>query len=169
LENAREQAGGPLYGRADITALPFRAGSFDAVIASLVLEHVEAAPAAITEAGRVVRAGGRFLLFLNHPLAQAPGSGWIDDRILGEKYWRVGRYLTEDTTLEEVDKGISIPFVHRPLSHYVNAMARAGLSIVEMQEPPPPKGFLLQAEEYLEAATIPRLMFIRAEKVTARE
>ena len=28
-----------------------------------------------------------------HPLLQAPGSGWIDDRILGEHYWRIGAYL----------------------------------------------------------------------------
>ena len=40
--------------------------------------------------------GGRFLLFLNHPLLQTPDSGWIDDQILDEQYWRVGPYLPED-------------------------------------------------------------------------
>jgi SAM-dependent methyltransferase len=167
LANARAQDGGPLYARAEAGALPLRPESFDAVVACLVLEHFEAADLAIAEAARVLRAGGRLLVFLNHPLAQAPGSGWIDDTILEEQYWRVGRYLVEDTTMEEVDKGVLIPFVHRPLSFYVNAMARAGLSIVEMQEPAPPAGFLLQAEEYLEAATIPRLMFLRAEKAVS--
>jgi SAM-dependent methyltransferase len=166
IANARLQGGSPFYARADAGDLPLRGASFDAVVACLVLEHFEAADRAIAEAARVLRAGGRFLVFLNHPLAQTPGSGWIDDTILEEQYWRVGRYLVEETTLEEVDKGILIPFVHRPLSHYVNAMARSGLSIVEMQEPAPPAGFLLQAEEYLEAATIPRLMFIRAEKAS---
>jgi len=169
LANARVQAGGPFYVRADATSLPMRSASFDAAVACLVLEHIESAEQAIAEVARVLRAGGRFIVFLNHPLTQAPGSGWIDDHILDEQYWRVGRYLVEDTTLEEVDKDIKIPFVHRPLSHYVNAMARAGLSITEMQEPAPPAGFLLQAEEYLEAATIPRLMFIRAEKATSVE
>ncbi|HEX8769870.1 MAG TPA: class I SAM-dependent methyltransferase [Acidimicrobiales bacterium] len=167
LANARGQGGGPFYARADAGSLPLRPASFDAVVACLVLEHFEAAGRAIADAARVLRAGGRFLVFLNHPLTQAPGSGWIDDTILQEQYWRVGRYLVEDTTTEEVDKGVLIPFVHRPLSFYVNAMARAGLFIVEMQEPAPPAGFLLQAEEYLEAATIPRLMFLRAEKGTS--
>ncbi|HUQ63142.1 MAG TPA: class I SAM-dependent methyltransferase [Acidimicrobiales bacterium] len=166
LDNARASAGGPAYVRADATTLPLRASCFDAAIACLVLEHIEAAEDAIAEVGRVLRAGGRFLVFINHPLTQAPGSGWIDDHILEEQYWRVGRYLVEETTVEEVDKDIKIPFVHRPLSHYVNAMARAGLTIVEMQEPAPPPGFLLEAEEYVEAATIPRLMFIRAEKAS---
>ncbi|MDQ6909878.1 MAG: class I SAM-dependent methyltransferase [Actinomycetota bacterium] len=166
IANAQVQGGGPFYARADAGQLPLRDASFDAVVACLVLEHFDAADRAIAEAARALRAGGSFLVFLNHPLTQAPGSGWIDDTILEEQYWRIGRYLVEETTVEEVDKDVLIPFVHRPLSHYVNAMARAGLHIVEMQEPPPPAGFLLQAEEYLEAATIPRLMFIRAEKAS---
>ena len=82
-----------------------------------------------------------------------------------EQYWRIGPYLVEDTSLEEVDKGVFIPFVHRPLSRYVNAMIAAGLLVTRMEEPPPPPGFLGRADEYREAATIPRLLFLRAEKV----
>ena len=57
-----------------------------------------------------------------------------------------------------------VPFVHRPLSRYVNAMASAGLLIHAMDEPPPPPGFLARAAEYEQAASIPRLLFLRAEK-----
>ena len=111
----------------------------------------------------MLRPGGRFLFFLNHPLLQAPGSGWIDDRILDEQYWRIGEYLVEDRSLQEVEKDIHIPFVHRPLSRYVNAMATAGLFVERMEEPAPPPGFLARADEYIGAATIPRLLFLRAE------
>ena len=52
-----------------------------------------------------------------------PGSGWIDDQILGEQYWRIGPYLTEDVSLEELAPGVVLPFVHRPLSRYVNQLA----------------------------------------------
>jgi hypothetical protein len=102
---------------------------------------------------------------LNHPLLQTPGSGWIDDRILDEQYWRIGPYLVEDSVIEEVDKGVFIPFIHRPLSRYVNALVSAGLLITRMDEPAPPPGFLARASEYAEAATIPRLLFLRAEKL----
>jgi hypothetical protein len=34
-----------------------------------------------------------------------------------------------------------------------------------MEEPAPPPGFLERAAEYTEAATIPRLLFLRAEKL----
>ena len=109
--------------------------------------------------------GGRFLLLLNHPLLQTPGSGWIDDTILEEQYWRIGPYLEEDSSMEEVDKGIWIPFIHRPLSRYVNALAGAGMHVSWMDEPAPPQGFLDRAQEYSAAATIPRLLLLRAEKV----
>ncbi len=164
LDVAKRRGGLPRYVRAKAADLPFPAGSFDAVLACLVFEHIEAVDEAIAEVGRVLRPGGRFLFFLNHPLLQTPESGWIDDRILDEQYWRIGPYLVEDKSLQEVDKDVFIPFVHRPLSRYVNAMAAAGLFVRRMDEPPPPPGFLARAEEYQAASTIPRLLFMRAEK-----
>jgi SAM-dependent methyltransferase len=162
---AAERGGGPRYSRAGAAALPFRGSAFDAVVACLVFEHIDEVDAALAEVGRVLEAGGRFLFFLNHPLLQTPGSGWIDDTILDEQYWRIGPYLVEDRSIEEVEKGVHIPFVHRPLSRYVNAMAAAGLLVTHMAEPAPPPGFLARAAEYRDAATIPRLLFLRATKL----
>ncbi|MGI9022111.1 MAG: methyltransferase domain-containing protein [Acidimicrobiales bacterium] len=160
----RRRGGGPLYARGVAGHLPFPAASFDAVVACLVFEHITDTDEALAEVGRVLRPGGRFLFFLNHPLLQAPGSGWIDDHILDEQYWRIGPYLNEDSSLEEVEKGVFVPFVHRPLSRYVNAMAAAGLVIRRMEEPPPPPGFMARAAEYRDAATIPRLLLFVAQK-----
>jgi SAM-dependent methyltransferase len=133
-------------------------------VACLVFEHIDDADGALAEVGRVLRPGGRFLFFLNHPLLQAPGSGWIDDHVLDEQYWRIGPYLVEDKAMEEVEKDVFLPFVHRPLSRYVNAMADAGLFVRRMEEPAPPPGFLARAREYRDAATIPRLLFLLAER-----
>jgi len=162
---AHRRGGLVSYGRADAAALPFSDGSFDAAVACLVFEHIDEVDRAIAEVGRVLRPGGRFLFLLNHPLLQTPGSGWIDDTILEEQYWRIGPYLTEDHTLEEVEKGVWIPFIHRPLSRYVNALAAAGLYVTWMGEPAPPPGFLARAAEYRDAATIPRLLALRTEKL----
>jgi SAM-dependent methyltransferase len=166
LDAARARGGGPAYARAMATALPFPDATFDAAVACLVFEHIEDADGALAEVGRVLADGGRFLFFLNHPLLQVPGSGWIDDQVLDppEQYWRVGPYLVEDTTLEQVDKGLFLPFVHRPLSRYVNAMAANGLVIRHMEEPAPPPGFLARAPEYQEAVSIPRLMLLVAQR-----
>jgi SAM-dependent methyltransferase len=165
VREAARRGGGVAVARADAAALPFATGAFDAVVACLVFEHIETMDLAVTEVGRVIAPGGRFLFLLNHPLLQTPGSGWIDDTILEEQYWRLGPYLVEDQSLEEVEKDIWIPFIHRPLSRYVNAMAAAGLYVTHMDEPVPPPGFLARAAEYKEAATIPRLLALRAEKL----
>ncbi len=54
--------GGHCDVRADITALPFRTGAFDAIKATEVLEHVADAPAALRECARVLEAGGHLVL-----------------------------------------------------------------------------------------------------------
>ena len=131
--------------------------AFDAVVACLVFEHIRDVDDAIAEVARVLVPGGRFCFFLNHPLLQTPNSGWIDDQVLDppEQYWRIGPYLIEDETIEEVEKDVLIPFIHRPLSRYINALADRGLLLERMDEPAPPPGFLARAAEYEAAATIP--------------
>jgi SAM-dependent methyltransferase len=163
---ARRRAGGPVYARAEAAGLPCCDASFDAVIACLVFEHIVDVDSAIAEVGRVLRPGGRFLFFLNHPLLQTPGSGWIDDHVLDppEQYWRIGPYLVESVEIEEIAKDVQLPYVHRPLSRYVNALSSAGMLIRRMYEPPPPPGFLARADEYRDAATIPRLLFLHCER-----
>ncbi len=96
LVAARRRGGGPAYARAGAAALPVNTGSFDAVVACLVFEHIRGVDDAIAEVARVLEPGGRFVFFLNHPLLQTPNSGWIDDQILDppEQYWRIGAYLS---------------------------------------------------------------------------
>jgi SAM-dependent methyltransferase len=166
LREAGRRGGGPRYVRAEADQLPFAGESFDAVVACLVFEHLDDADAAIAEIARVLQPGGRFVFFLNHPLLQTPGSGWIDDQILDppEQYWRIGPYLEETATIEEVERGVHIRFVHRPLSRYINTMASHGLLVEHMLEPPPPPGFLARAPEYAAAASIPRLLLLIARR-----
>ncbi len=167
IVTAVDRAGGPNYLIGAAASLPFAAGSFDAAVACLVFEHIDEVDEAIGEVARVVKAGGRFVFLLNHPLLQTPGSGWIDDQILEppEQYWRIGPYLDEIATIEEVQKDVFVRFIHRPLSRYVNALSAAGLVLERMLEPAPPAGFLALAPEYTEAATVPRLLVLVTRRV----
>ena len=161
IRMARDRAGGPRYARARADALPCRNEAFDSVLLCLALEHVDAFEDAIQEVARTLEPGGRFVLVLCHPLLQAPGSGWVDDRIVGEHYWRIGQYLCDDTVVDEVAPGITLRFIHRRLSRYVHAMGAAGLLIEDMQEPSPPPGLLADTWGYVEAVTIPRVLLLR--------
>jgi RimJ/RimL family protein N-acetyltransferase len=165
LAVAVARGGGVAYARGVADTLPCRTGAFDAVVMCLVIEHIERFEVVFAEIARVLEPGGRFLLMLNHPLLQTTGSGWVDDHILEEQYWRIGPYLLEDLGTEEVSPGVELPFMHRPLSRYVHVMGEVGLLIDDMDEPAPPPGFLALAPEYRDAAVIPRLMVIRARRV----
>jgi SAM-dependent methyltransferase len=167
VEVAVDRGGGPAYLQSSVTELPFADESFSASMACLVLEHVDDLTGALRELTRVVAIGGQVVIFLNHPLLQSPGSGWIDDHVLDppEHYWRVGPYLAEDAFVDQVQPGVHIRFVHRPLHRYVNGLAEAGCVVTALREPPPPPGFLAVAPEYQEAESIPRLMVVVARRV----
>lgn len=163
---AAKDRGGALFGVAGASALPHPDASFDAVLASLVFEHIDPLEPAVAEVARVLRPGGRFAFFLNHPLLQTPGSGWIDDHMVDppDQYWRIGPYLVESASVEEVQKDVFIPFVHRPLSRYVNTLSAHGLRITEMHEPSPPEGFREKSPFFAAAAHIPRLLVLVCER-----
>ena len=160
---ASSRAGGPQYFQGSATDVSLATECVDAAVACLVFEHIESIDPVFAELSRVMCSGGTFLLLLNHPLLQTPGSGWIDDQVLDppEQYWRVGPYLSEANTVEEVEQGVFIRFFHRPLSKYLNAAVSAGFRLERMEEPAPPPGFLSRADEYAAASYIPRLFFLK--------
>ena len=166
VSEALNRSAGEHYAQASASELPFRTETFDAAVACLVFEHITELSAAICEVARVLKPEGRFVFLLNHPLLQTPGSGWVEEHTSEEsiQYWRIGQYLVEQETIEEVELGIRIPFIHRPLSVYLNTLTDQGLSLVRMLEPAPPEGFLERNDAYRSAQHIPRLLVLVCEK-----
>ncbi len=154
---------GPRYLQGRGEMLPFADASFDGVVCCLAIEHAGDVDAVLGEVARVLEPGGQFLLLVNHPMFQGTGSGFIDDRILGERYWRVGPYLVEDVSWEHVDAGVELPFAHRPLSRYVNPLADVDVLLVHMEEPAPHPDFLATSLDPQLEGAIPRLLALRFE------
>jgi len=163
LRNGVERGGGVRFLQAAGEELPFANRSFDGILCCLAIEHADEPERVLEEAARLLAPGGRFLLLVNHPMYQGPDSGFIDDQVLSERYWRVGAYLTEVVNVEEVDAGVKIPFAHRPLSRYLNPLAARDVLLTAMYEPPPLEEFLSGSLDPALEAAIPRLLAMRFE------
>lgn len=82
---------------ADLTAIPFRSGVFDAVVNLVTLEHVREPGVVLTELCRVLKPGGRILLVVPHE--------WEEHQTPHDyfRYTRYGvRYLLESAGFSEL-------------------------------------------------------------------
>ena len=138
IESARKEGGGPRYqvgDAADLRGVP--SGSFDVATVILALQNIEPASAAIGEAARVLKPGGRLMVVMNHPAFRIPKQsswGWEGD----VQYRREDRYLSELRERLQTHPG-SDPdrytySFHRPLQFYFKAFAKAGLSVTRLEE-----------------------------------
>ena len=166
LRASEAQDPNPNLVQAEVGKLPFGDGVFDAAVACLVLEHVLEFIEAIEETSRVLRSGGRLVLVLNHPAMQTPESGLILDHIAEPptRYWRVSEYLLETSHFEEVEKGVFLPFEHRPISKYINTLIESGFTIERLYEPAPSERNLGGTSELPSIHFIPRLLIVVCSK-----
>ena len=67
--------------------------------------------------------------------------------------------------MEELAPGVVLPFVHRPLSQYVNAMADARPADRAHGRARAARASSPRRAEYRDAATIPRLLVLVARKL----
>jgi SAM-dependent methyltransferase len=133
LELARRRLGeGADLHLADLgRPLPFPAGAFDDVIASLVLHYLEDWTAPLAELRRVLTPGGRLIVSVDHPFAVS-----LMHREAGRK---ADYFATSNWTAEWTMGGQTalMSFWHRPLHAMTDAFTAAGFRVAVVSEPEP--------------------------------
>jgi SAM-dependent methyltransferase len=118
---------------ADAAAMPFADQSADLVVACMSLLDVDDFDGAVSEIGRVLRAGGRLCLAVVHPFVSAR-----DEDTIRTASFRFSRpYLEPRRWADHVERdGLTMTFtsMHRPLSAYVSALAANGMMISALVE-----------------------------------
>jgi SAM-dependent methyltransferase len=133
LEQARQRLGdGADLQVADLgSPLPFPDGTFDDVIASLVLHYLEDWGPALAELRRVLKLGGRLIVSVDHPFAV---------NIMHREAGRKPDYFATYNHTEEWSFGgqtALMSFWHRPLHAMTDAFTAAGFRIAVISEPEP--------------------------------
>lgn len=164
LLGASRKNPGPLYLQSDSDNLPFKKGIFDGVLSSMVLEHIENLEDTACEIARVIQPHGRWVVIMNHPVFQTPGSGPVEKK--DEKQtgilWQIADYLNETSDIEEIAEGIRIPYEHRTLSQYFNTFIQNGFIFTSVLEPALRSDWQGESWQYKKA--IPRLLVLVLEK-----
>jgi ubiquinone/menaquinone biosynthesis C-methylase UbiE len=122
------------YTLASADKLPFPDATFDLAVSYVTLVDIVEYAAAIREAARVLRPGGRFVVAnLNFVTAS---QGWQRDDDGNRLYHRIDRYADEFPQVLEW-AGMRIVNWHRPLANYMSAFLGAGLILRDFQTPVP--------------------------------
>jgi SAM-dependent methyltransferase len=125
---AEKEASQPLgirYVQADLCRLPGLGGPFDAVVANMVFLDIPDWAGAMKACVGALAAGGLLVFSLIHPCFEQLAPSWREHR-----EYRVREYFPE----YEIPAPHG-PSFHRPLSAYLNELARLGCDLREIAEP----------------------------------
>jgi SAM-dependent methyltransferase len=122
-----------------LATLPeMRAGSFDGAVFMLSIQDMNPLDDVLSAAAWALCRRGRVVILMTHPCFRVPRqSGWGCDPRRKLTYRRIDCYLTPLTVplkaYGQGRQGATISY-HRPLSEYINALARCGLLIDCLRE-----------------------------------
>ena len=121
----------------DAERLPFRTGAFAMAVSSWTSTDVEHFDVMLVEATRVLRPGGRFLLYGAHPCFNGPHveSGPEQSRVVHATYREAKRHVSSPWWGIEGIRTQTGGMRHVPLADFLNAFLNAGLRIGRVIEP----------------------------------
>jgi SAM-dependent methyltransferase len=122
-ETQRQQ--GIRYLQADLCQLPDLGSPFHAVVASMVLMAIPAWAAAMKACTDALAPDGVFVFSVTHPCFEQLAPSWR----------KHGEFRTREYLAEYEIAGPHAPDFHRPLSAYLNELARLGCQLREIAEP----------------------------------
>ena len=148
---ARErEAAEPLgisYEQADLTTWRWGGPPFDAAVASMVLMDITDDRAALAACLQALRPGGRLVIAISHPCFEESDSAFA----------AMGQIATREYFEHYVIPQRWGARVHRPLSHYLNALTALGgqlEAVREPQAPPDPAADALERSRHVPSVIV---------------
>jgi len=146
----------------------FDDNSFDAVTCNMGLMDMPDFRAAISEACRVLIAGGRFVFSIFHPCFCTPEAGWEKTDVNSKRnedklYWKVDRYFERLSGRGIFCYAVDFYF-HRTLGDYLNTLIKIGFIIEKLDESEPTSEQLANDKELEEMKRMAEFLVVAAKK-----
>ena len=141
-------------------------GSFDLVIASMIMMNVEDYAGAIRESFRVLAVGGALCMSITHPCFSAPVSDWVGGKGARPQHFAVDRYFERIAWPDRIASTFKTPTLrrHRPLEDYMSGAIAAGFVLREFQEPMTTAEERRASSRFEPMTRVPYFIFMRWEK-----
>jgi ubiquinone/menaquinone biosynthesis C-methylase UbiE len=159
--HARERDREGAYIVADAACLPFQDATFGVAVAFNSLMDVDDMPGSVSEAARVLKAGGHLCVCIVHPIADA---GKFAQREAESPFVIGGNYLAKRFTDETLEReGVSMTFKSwcYPLQDYALAFEAAGFLVEALREPAAPDKAVEADPAERRWQRIPLFLFLR--------
>jgi SAM-dependent methyltransferase len=175
LEERRE----PLaiaYVEGSAERLPFENSAFDFATMFMSLMDIPDYVAALNEANRVVRSGGFLQFSILHPCFFPVDRQVIQDDSGRTTSVRLSGYFDRGQCVEEWTFGAAlekeranwpdfrVPYFHRTLADYLNALLDAGFAIERIGEPQPSEELLREHPRLYTTQVVASVLHVRARK-----
>lgn len=155
------------YRQANASALDsLPPGSFDVIVASMVLMNVEDYVGAVREAYRVLAPRGEIAMSITHPCFSAPVADWVGGKGRRARHFAVDRYFERIAWLDRIASTFRTPTLrrHRPLEDYMTGAIEAGFTLREFREPMTTEEELKVSPRFEYMTRIPYFLFMRWQK-----
>lgn len=135
--------------------LPFGDGSFDLVVASLVMHYLEDWVPTLSEFHRLLVPGGRLIISTHHP--------FMDHRVARQSNYFATYQWTEDWA--KGDHVTTMRFWHRPLHAMTDVLGQTGFKVDVLSEPlPQAVASQLSPDTFAYLSTHPHFLFFSAHR-----
>jgi 2-polyprenyl-3-methyl-5-hydroxy-6-metoxy-1,4-benzoquinol methylase len=141
-------------------------GTFDLIVASMVMMNVEDYAGAIHEAYRALAPGGALCMSMTHPCFSAPVSDWVGGKGRRAQHFAVDRYFERIAWEDRIAPSFRTPTLrrHRPLEDYMTGAINAGFLLREFHEPMATEADVRAVEKFLPMRRVPYFLFMRWQK-----
>ena len=135
--------------------------AFDLVISRLALHYVEHVPSTCDRVFGALRAGGRFVFSVEHPVITSCHRGWPANE--PRQDWLVDAYHVSGRRVTSW-MGQEVVKYHRTVEEYFGGLQQAGFVVEALREARPRRAAFLREETYQRRLRIPLFLLLAARK-----